>query len=255
MQTYAAAALVCGHPSRVDFEFLPPPEKPQEEQELSSQIEAYIAQYVKARLSVNDRKALGPLAPDDVSERFHNALDQAILEITPGIGWQVFYSNMFRARIATWTQGGEPEGLQLLTKFSRALERYAQAKRGAPLPVTAEHRKFKDGVTDELRTLQRLLRAHAQDVLCGPELLEAVRLRVHRNNFPLLRTNWRTFEKLALRKDANDSRTLLERFANGDLGVSPFADRWIAAVLNRSPESVRQDLTRVQRAAQSRRKK
>lgn len=257
MQTYAAGAVLCVHPTEVDFEFLPPPNSQEEERKLTSLIDAYVASYVTARLSAHDRKALGPAAPEDVCQRFHRVLDQAILEITPEIGWQVFYSNMFRAQIAAWTQGGEAEGLQLLRKFSKALERYAHAQHGAPLPVTAEHRKFKDVATDELRTLQRLLRVHAQGAGRGPDLLENVRLHVHgdEDKFPLLRKNWRTFEKLASRKEANCPWTLIERFASADLGPSPFADRWIAAVLNRSPESARQDLTRIQPAALRRRKK
>lgn len=240
------AALTHRQPSMVDFEFLPPPTSPDEERILTRLVDAYVAPCAAAKLSQADQASLrSPEASDETEERFHRALDEAILELTPAIGWQVLYSNMIRARVAAWTQGGEAEGARLFKRFAKAFQRYIHVKDGGTLPVTPAHREFKDAVTDELRNLQRQLRM--QGALRGSAVLDAIRQIVcgDDSKFPRLHRNWHTFEKLAARNDADDATMLLERFAVGDLGASPLADRWIAAVLNRSYKTVRQELTRV----------
>jgi hypothetical protein len=234
-------------PSIVDFEALRIlPSDATQRQELVERIGRRITESIMATLSPGDQALLqqpGWRGRDgEASSRILTELDQAIVDRAPSLGTHLFASPFVIDRLAQWRES-EPNGPRLFTMLGKALARGALARQqGAGLHVQPWMPYFKVEAQKELKTLQQYFKTTVlprQRSWTKENLCDQVAKIVHQSDhpFPVLLEFWTSFAKLPL--------TLIAKFSLGQMRPAPFIDEWVAATLNRDPESVRQDLSQI----------
>jgi hypothetical protein len=76
--------------------------------------------------------------PSHEEALLYDKLDEVLIEQTAALGWRVCLSSLVMARIAWWSDN-DAGGIEKLRKFTTALNRHAEVKRGkARLPFTEQ---------------------------------------------------------------------------------------------------------------------
>ena len=167
-------------------------------------------------------------------------------EAAPRYGARLLLSDTVMQRVWSW-QCGEEDGTRKLQNLFREINHSADiGLKQAKGRVTASYRDRKRDFVDELRELQIIVRVEWPESAADVRKLVADTIEASVGKFRYLVTN-----RASLLSMLRDDRTAM-RFrgesserAKGDLTPVRFYELWVASTTRRTPESVRQDLSKL----------
>lgn len=179
---------------------------------------------------------------------FNERWDQYIREAAQQYGTKLLFSDLVMDRVWTWSNGTEDLGIRKLKKLLDQMHKSTRIRLGlAKGPITPRHQLAKQFFVPQLTQLQTRLRevwpASAEEVrkFVASEISTSPLL-------PSLKINARSLlQSLKEDKVAMDFRGQPEH-STGDITPTQFFVNWVATSERRSPEAVRQDLTKKARS-------
>ena len=225
-----------------------PPTSLEAKKQLQEAMDDYIRQRLDAALSRPDREALrhGALAEaaEAGSDRIVHALDKIILDMAATLRGRLFFSDSVLGRIWAWCEV-EPDGPARLEQLMKQLARGVQTRLGtARMPITPEHRKFKELIQPEIKLLRNFLRskqAQQNRAMNEKTLLYLANTELERLDcpYPGLQNNRNSFANLV-----HSQTKILVRLVNGDISPATFTDGWVARETHWSIEGARQAMSK-----------